>query len=147
MKCIFVCLVLFLLWCVLLLGILLLVFGFVLVNIVVFYCQVLVVVDMVYDCILLVLVKLFSEQLQVVGVGDQVCVQFILFYFVLEVFEVDNCSCIYYCVSGFDGEMVLGFDDLFVVWLFLFEQKIYVVLVYFYDDEYCGDLVCMVVLL
>ncbi|MCB4365857.1 sensor histidine kinase [Hydrogenophaga taeniospiralis] len=132
---------------VLLLGILLPVFGFVLVNTVVLYRQALAAADTAYDRTLLASAKSLSEQLQVAGEGDRVHVQSTLLYSALEAFEADNRSRIYYRVSGFNGEMVSGFDDLPAARLPLPEQKIYAALVHFYDDEYRGDPVRMAVLL
>ncbi|OGC02638.1 MAG: histidine kinase, partial [Burkholderiales bacterium RIFCSPLOWO2_12_FULL_67_210] len=132
---------------VLLLGILLPVFGFVLVNTVVLYRQALAAADTAYDRTLLASAKSLSEQLQVAGEGDRVRVQSTLLYSALEAFEADNRSRIYYRVSGFNGEMVSGFDDLPAARLPLPEQKIYAALVHFYDDEYRGDPVRMAVLL
>jgi two-component system sensor histidine kinase TctE len=70
-----------------------------------------------------------------------------LLYSALEAFEADNRSRLYYRVSGVEGEMVSGFEDLPKVHATLPEQQIYAALVHFYDDSYRGFPVRMAVLL
>ena len=65
----------------------------------------------------------------------------------LEAFEADNRSRIDFKVSGFQGEMVSGFDALPTWHGKLPERGIYAALVYFYDDPYLGQPVRVAVLL
>jgi two-component system, OmpR family, sensor histidine kinase TctE len=131
----------------LLLGILLPVFIFVLINTVVLYRQALVAADTAYDRTLLATAKSLGEQLGVVGSGDTVRVEASLLYSALEAFEADNRSRIFYRVTGFDGEMVSGFEDLPAARTDLPDQHIYAALVGFYEDQYRGVPVRMAVLL
>ena len=96
----------------LLLGILLPVFGYVVFNTVVLYRQALAAADTAYDRTLLATAKSLGEQLEVVGTGEQAVVRSSLLYSALEAFEADNRSRLFYRVSGFQGEMVSGFEDM-----------------------------------
>ncbi|MGE0098516.1 MAG: sensor histidine kinase [Hydrogenophaga sp.] len=131
----------------LLLGILLPVFAFVLINTVVLYRQALAAADTAYDRTLLATAKSLGEQLQVSGKGESASVQSTLLYSALEAFEADNRSRLFYRVSGFDGEMVSGFEDLPPWRGDIPAKNIYAALVNFYDDEYRGVPVRMAVLL
>jgi two-component system sensor histidine kinase TctE len=55
-------------------------------------------------------------------------------YSALEAFEADNRSRLYYKVSGFEGEMVSGFDDLPPPRADSGVRHVYAALVDFYDD-------------
>jgi two-component system, OmpR family, sensor histidine kinase TctE len=70
-----------------------------------------------------------------------------LVYSSLEAFEADNRSRIYYRVSGFDGEMVSGFDELPPWRGQIPDQGAYAALVDFYDDMYLDEPVRVAVLL
>jgi len=131
----------------LLLGILLPVFGFVLINTLVLYRQALAAADTAYDRTLLATAKSLGEQLEVVGSGANARARSSLLYSALEAFEADNRSRIFYRVSGFEDEMVSGFEDLPAARRNLPDQKIYAALVHFYDDRYRGVPVRMAVLL
>ena len=68
-------------------------------------------------------------------------------YSALEPFEADNRSRMFYKVSGFEGEMVSGFEDL-PPWRGRLPAKgLYAALVDFYDDRYRGQPVRVAVLL
>jgi two-component system sensor histidine kinase TctE len=131
----------------LLLGILLPVFAFVLINTVVLYRQALAAADTAYDRTLLATAKSLGEQLQVSGKGEGASVQSTMLYSALEAFEADNRSRLFYRVSGFEGEMVSGFEDLPAWRGHIPAKNIYAALVNFYDDEYRGVPVRMAVLL
>jgi two-component system sensor histidine kinase TctE len=131
----------------LLLGILLPVFAFVLINTVVLYRQALAAADTAYDRTLLATAKSLGEQLQVSGKGDGASVRSTMLYSALEAFEADNRSRLFYRVSGFEGEMVSGFEDLPAWRGDIPAKNIYAALVNFYDDEYRGVPVRMAVLL
>eukprot|EP01036_Dinobryon_divergens_P038227 gene38227-50143_t len=131
----------------LLLGILLPVFAFLLINTVVLYRQALVAADTAYDRTLLATAKSLGEQLRVTGAGNELRVESTVLYSALEAFEADNRSRIFYRVSGLQGELVSGFDDM-PAWRRDIPQKnLYAALVNFYDDEYQGVPVRMAVLL
>lgn len=131
----------------LLLGILLPVAVFVLINTVVLYRQALAAADTAYDRTLLATAKSLGEQLSVEGDPGAPRVRASLTYSALEAFEADNRSRLFYRVSGFDGEMVSGFDDLPAPRQEMPDQNIYAALVHFYDDDYRGVPVRMAVLL
>ena len=131
----------------LLLGILLPVFAFVLINTVVLYRQALAAADTAYDRTLLATAKSLGEQLQVAGSGGDVRLKSSLLYSALEAFEADNRSRIFYRVSGFQGEMVSGFDDLPPPRGQIPQKNIYAALVNFYEDSYREVPVRMAVLL
>lgn len=132
------------------LGILLPVALFLAVNTVVLYQQTLVAANTAYDRTLLASAKSIGEQLQVLGgtpTDGPLRLHATLVYSSLEAFEADNRSRIYYRVSGFDGEMVSGFED-FPAWRGRIpDQGAYAALVDFYDDVYLGEPVRVAVLL
>jgi two-component system sensor histidine kinase TctE len=83
----------------------------VLINSVSLYRQALQAADTAYDRTLLASAKAIGELLEVAAVdGRPPAVH--LPYSALEAFEADNRSRLYFKVTGFDGEMVSGFDDL-----------------------------------
>ena len=132
------------------LGILLPVALFLAVNTVVLYQQTLVAANTAYDRTLLASAKSIGEQLQVLGgtpADGPLRLHATLVYSSLEAFEADNRSRIYYRVSGFDGEMVSGFEDLPVWRGRIPDQGAYAALVDFYDDVYLGEPVRVAVLL
>ena len=131
----------------LLLGILLPLLAFMLINTAVLYRQALAAADTAYDRTLLATAKSLGEQLRVTSDGQTVRVHATLLYSALEAFEADNRSRIFYRVSGFDGEMVSGFEDLPAQRGHIPTKNIYAALVNFYDDAYRGVPVRMAVLL
>ncbi len=134
----------------LMLGILLPVALFLAVNTVVLYQQTLVAANTAYDRTLLASAKSIGEQLQVLGgtpADGPLRLHATLVYSSLEAFEADNRSRIYYRVSGFDGEMVSGFEDLPAWRGRIPDQGAYAALVDFYDDVYLGEPVRVAVLL
>ncbi len=134
----------------LMLGILLPVALFLSINTVVLYRQTLAAANTAYDRTLLASAKSIGEQLQVVGgtPGDGPArLHATLVYSSLEAFEADNRSQMYYRVSGFQGEMVSGFDDLPPWRGHIPAQGAYAALVDFYDDTYRGKPVRVAVLL
>ncbi len=128
-------------------GILLPVVVVIAINTLLLYRQALQAADTAYDRSLLATAKVIGEHLQTVGQGADLHVQANLTYSVLEAFEADNRSRIYYRVSGFRGEMVSGFEDLPPWTGTLPRRSIYAALVDFYDDRYRGTPVRMAVLL
>jgi two-component system sensor histidine kinase TctE len=131
----------------LLLGILLPVFAFLLINTVVLYRQALAAADTAYDRTLLATAKSLGEQLRVTGTGSELRVESTLLYSALEAFEADNRSRIFYRVSGLQGELVSGFENLPPGRSDIPQKNLYAALVNFYDDEYLGVPVRMAVLL
>lgn len=134
----------------LMLGILLPVALFLAINTVVLYRQTLAAANTAYDRTLLASAKSIGEQLQVLGgTPDEgpARLHATLVYSSLEAFEADNRSRIYYRVSGFDGEMVSGFEDLPAWRGRIPDQGAYAALVDFYDDVYLGEPVRVAVLL
>lgn len=131
----------------LLLGILVPVFVFIIANTIGLYRQALAAANIAYDRTLLATAKSLGEQLEVVRGADGPRLRSLLLYSALEAFEADNRSRLFYRVSGFEGEMVSGFEDLPAVPAHLPEQKIYAALVHFYDDIYRDVPVRMAVLL
>ena len=131
----------------LLLGILVPVLGFVLVNSVSLYRQALHAADTAYDRTLLASAKAIGELLDVVQVDGRARLQSNLSYSALEAFEADNRSRLYFRVTGFDGEMVTGFDDLPPPRAQGDASRVYAALVRFYDDQVRGEPVRMAVLL
>lgn len=130
----------------LLLGILLPVLGFVLVNTASLYRQALRAVDTAYDRTLLASAKSIGEDLEVLGSGEAAHLGAIVPYSALEPFEADNRSRMFYKVSGFQGEMVSGFD--LPAWHGkLPDRGLYAALVDFYDDVFQGEPVRVAVLL
>ncbi|WP_342128375.1 sensor histidine kinase [Hydrogenophaga sp. OTU3427] len=131
----------------LMIGILVPVLLLVLVNSGVLYRQALRAADTAYDRTLLATAKSIGEQLEMVGQGEQARVRATLPYSALEPFEADNRSRLYYRVSGFEGEMVSGFDDLPLWRGELPTKSLYAALVDFYDGQYRGEPVRIAVLL
>ena len=119
----------------LLLGILLPVLLFVLIDTVILYRQSLAAVNLAYDRTLLASAKTIGEQLDVQGEGAQMRVVPRVPYSALEAFEADNRSRMFYRVTGFDGEMVSGFDKLKPWSGRIPDQPPYAALVDFYDDS------------
>ncbi len=118
----------------LLLGILLPVLLFVVVDTVILYRQSLAAVNLAYDRTLLASAKTIGEQLDVQGEGALLRVVPRVPYAALEAFEADNRSRMFYRVSGFQGEMVSGFDKLKPWSGRIPDQPPYAALVDFYDD-------------
>ena len=131
----------------LLLGILVPVLLFVLVNSASLYRQALRAADTAYDRTLLASAKAIGEQLEVSAAGGRPRLQSTLPYSALEAFEADNRSRLYFKVSGFDGEMVSGFDDLPAPQAQGDGRTVYAALVRFYDDRMRGEPVRMAVLM
>jgi two-component system, OmpR family, sensor histidine kinase TctE len=134
----------------LLLGILLPVGLLVALNTVVLYRQALQAADTAYDRTLLASAKAIGELLDVAGTaapGQRPTLRASVPYSALEAFEADNRSRIYFKVSGFEGEMVSGFEDLPTWHGTLPARSPYAALVDFYDDHYRGEPVRMAVLL
>ncbi|MCW5654128.1 sensor histidine kinase [Hydrogenophaga sp.] len=131
----------------LLVGILLPLVAFMVINTLVLYRQALAAADTAYDRTLLATAKSLGEQLQVSGQGSEARVQSTMLYSALEAFEADNRSRLFYRVSGFQGEMVSGFEDLPAPRARVPQNNIYAALVSFYDDDYRGVPVRMAVLL
>ncbi|WP_395701843.1 sensor histidine kinase [Aquabacterium sp.] len=133
----------------LLLGILLPMGIMVAINTVSLYRQALHAADTAYDRTLLASAKAIGEQLEVGqapdGSGPQV--RATVPYSALEAFEADNRSRMFYRVSGFQGEMVSGFEDLPRWHGRIPDKGIYAALVDFYDDSYRGQNVRVAVLL
>jgi two-component system sensor histidine kinase TctE len=132
----------------LLLGILVPVAVLVGINSASLYRQGLEAADTAYDRTLLASAKAIGELLEVDGPAQAPRLKSTVLYSALEAFEADNRSRIYYRVTGFDGEMVSGFDDL-PPWRAqpLPAQGPYAALVDFYDDEFRGEPVRVAVLL
>ena len=131
----------------LMLGILVPVLLLVLFNSTVLYRQALRAADIAYDRTLLATAKSIGEQLEIVGSGDAVKVRATLPYSALEPFEADNRSRMFYRVSGFQGEMVSGFEDLPMWRGRLPNKSLYAALVDFYDGSFRGEAVRVAVLL
>lgn len=117
------------------------------INTVSLYRQALRAADTAYDRTLLASAKSIGEQLQVTGAGDAARVQATVPYSALEAFEADNRSRMYFKVSGFQGEMVSGFEDLPAWRGHLPDRGPYAALVDFYDDTYRAQPVRVAVLL
>ncbi|MES2991958.1 MAG: sensor histidine kinase [Pseudomonadota bacterium] len=131
----------------LLLGILVPVVGFVAINTVSLYRQALRSADTAYDRTLLATAKTIGEDLEVIGSEPDAHLGATVPYSALEPFEADNRSRMFYKVSGFQGEMVSGFEDL-PVWRGRVPDKgPYAALVDFYDDVYREQPVRVAVLL
>ncbi len=134
----------------LLAGILLPVVAVVVLNAVSLYRQTLTSADTAYDRTLLASAKAIGELLRVEPAGERPRVVADLPYAALEAFEADNRSRMVYRVSGFDGEIVSGFDDLPPPRAADPQRDappVYAALVRFYDDDYRGEPVRMAVLL
>ena len=131
----------------LLLGILIPVLGFVVIFSVGLYREALEAANTAYDRTLLASAKAIGEQLEYSEDPGPAHVQSSLPYSVLEAFEADNRSRIFYRVSGFAGEQVSGFSDLPKARRAPPGAGVYAALVHFYDDLYLGEPVRMAVLL
>jgi len=132
----------------LLAGILLPVLGFVAINTASLYGQALKAADTAYDRTLLASAKSIGEQLEVVaGAGGSPTLRSTVLYSALEAFEADNRSRIFFKVTGFDGEMVAGFEDLPRWRGNLPVSSVYAALVDFYDETYRDEPVRVAVLL
>jgi two-component system, OmpR family, sensor histidine kinase TctE len=131
----------------LLLGILLPVLALVAFNAYSLYRQALRSADIAYDRTLLASAKAIGELLEVTGTRAAPRLRATVPYSALEAFEADNRSRTYFKVSGFDGEMVSGFEDLPPWRGKLPDRGIYAALVDFYDDVFRGDPVRVAVLL
>jgi two-component system sensor histidine kinase TctE len=134
----------------LLLGILLPVLAVVMLNAALLYRQALTSADTAYDRTLLASAKAIGEQLQLDPGSARPRVIAELPYAALEAFEADNRSRMVYRVSGFDGEVVSGFDDLpppRAADPRRDAPPVYAALVRFYDDRYRDEPVRMAVLL
>jgi two-component system sensor histidine kinase TctE len=114
------------------------------------YRQALLAADTAYDRTLLASAKTIGELLEVADEGGRARVRGNVAYAALESFEADNRSRIYYRVTGFDGEMVSGFEDLPAPRPQAEgegERNVYAALVHFYDDRFRDQPVRMAVLL
>jgi two-component system sensor histidine kinase TctE len=131
----------------LLLGILLPVAVFIILNTFILYRQALNAANTAYDRTLLASAKSIGEQLQLSRGAHGLELSANFAYSVLEAFEADNRSRIFYKVSGLNNEVVSGFADLPAWRGTLPRQGIYAALVDFYDDHYRGDPVRVAVLL
>ena len=103
--------------------------------------------DTAYDRTLLASAKAIGEMLDVAGNPDAPRLVANVPYAALDTFEADNRSRMYFKVSGFQGEMVSGFEALPTWQGKLPDQGIYAALVDFYDDHYQGQPVRVAVLL
>jgi two-component system, OmpR family, sensor histidine kinase TctE len=128
-------------------GILLPVGLLVLVNTASLYRQTQQAADTAYDRTLLASAKAIGELLDVAGSADAPRLLATVPYSALEAFEADNRSHMFFKVSGFQGEMVSGFDDLPAWHGKIPDRGIYAALVDFYDDSYRGQPVRVAVLL
>ncbi len=131
----------------LLLGILLPVGLLVAINTASLYQQARRAADTAYDRTLLASAKAIGELLDVGGTPAQPQLLATVPYSALEAFEADNRSRMFFKITGFQGEMVSGFDDL-PPWRGQIPDKaVYAALVDFYDDRYRGQPVRVAVLL
>ena len=131
----------------LLAGILGPVVAFMLLNAFSVYHQALQAADTAYDRTLLASAKSIGELLEVAVDQGQPRVRSTLSYSALEAFEADMRSRMYFRVSGFDREMVSGYEDLPPPRAWEGGSGPYAALVNFYDDVYRGEPVRMAVLL
>ena len=120
---------------------------FLLINAVTLYRQALQAADTAYDRTLLASAKAIGELLSVTASNGQPQLTASLTYAALEAFEADNRSQIYYKVSGFEGEMVAGFENLRTWRGELPARNVYAALVHFYDDQFESRPVRVAVLL
>ena len=104
-------------------------------------------VDTAYDRTLLASAKAIGELLDVAGTPAAPRLLASVPYSALEAFEADNRSRLYFKVTGFQGEMVSGFDDLPTWYGRIPDRAVYAALVDFYDGHYRGQPVRMAVLL
>jgi len=102
--------------------------------------------DIAYDRTLLASAKAIGELLDVAGSQDRPRLVAQVPYSALEAFEADNRSRMYFKVTGFQGEMVSGFDELPSWHGTLPDRSIYAALVEFYDDRMRGEPVRVAVL-
>jgi two-component system sensor histidine kinase TctE len=131
----------------LLLGILAPVMAMVAVNTASLYQQALAAADTAYDRTLLASAKAIGELLEVTGTEGQPRLRSTVPYSALEAFEADSRSRMFYRVSGFQGEMISGFEDLPAARPDAGQANVYAALVRFHDDQYRGEPVRMAVLL
>ena len=131
----------------LLAGILGPVVAFMLLNAFSVYQQALQAADTAYDRTLLASAKSIGELLEVTVDQGQPRLRSTLSYSALEAFEADMRSRMYFRVSGFDREMVSGYEDLPPPRMLEGGSGPYAALVNFYDDVYRGEPVRMAVLL
>lgn len=111
------------------------------------YRQALKAADLAYDRTLLASAKSIGELLEVGQENGKAYLKSNLLYSALEAFEADNRSRLYYKVTGFDGEIVSGFNEL-PGWNGKIPQAgPYSALVDFYDDFYLNTRVRVAVLL
>ena len=101
--------------------------------------------NIAYDRSLLASAKTIGEGLEVVAGSGGPRVRGVVAYSALEPFEVGSGR-LYYKVSGFDGEVIAGFDDLPLPRDDAREPHVYAALVQFYNDSYRGEAVRMAVL-
>jgi two-component system, OmpR family, sensor histidine kinase TctE len=131
----------------LLLGILLPVLLLVLLNTYSLYAQALASANLAYDRTLLASAKTIGELLDVEGSSNALRVISRVPYSALEAFEADNRSRMFYRVTGFQGELVSGFDTLKQWQGRIADKPPYAALVDFYDDAVDGIPVRVAVLL
>ena len=131
----------------LLLGILLPVLALVAFNTWSLYHQALRAADTAYDRTLLASAKAIGELLRVDEAPGPARLVATVPYSALEAFEADNRSRMFFKVTGFQGEMVSGFDDLPPWRGTLPDRSVYAALVDFYDDDFRGFPVRVAVLL
>lgn len=101
--------------------------------------------NIAYDRSLLASAKTIGEGLEVVAGAGGPRLRGVVAYSALEPFEVGSGR-LYYKVSGFDGEVIAGFDDLPPPRDEAREPHVYAALVQFYNDSYRGEAVRMAVL-
>lgn len=131
----------------LLLGILCPVVAFMLLNAFSVYRQALQAADTAYDRTLLASAKAIGELLEVVEVHRRPELRSSLPYSALEAFEADMRSRMFFRVTGFNQEMVSGYEDLPPPRKVTGASGPYAALVEFYDESYRGESVRMAVLL
>lgn len=131
----------------LLLGILVPVLAFTLLDALSLYRQALRVADTAYDRTLLASAKAIGELLEVVDDQGRPRLRSTLPHSALEAFEADMRSKMYFRVSGFEGEMVSGFEDLPLPRQGEGSNGPYAALVSFHDESYRSEPVRMAVLL
>ena len=131
----------------LMLGILLPVTGLLALNTASIYRQARQAADVAYDRTLLASAKAIGELLEVAGPADAPRLVGQVPYSALEAFEADNRSRIFFKVTGFQGEMVSGYDDLPVWRGRLPDRSVYAALVDFYDARMRGEPVRVAVLM
>jgi two-component system, OmpR family, sensor histidine kinase TctE len=120
---------------------------FVVLNTFSLYTQALASANLAYDRTLLASAKTIGELLEVQGQTTTFKVVSRVPYSALEAFEADNRSRMFYRVTGFQGELVSGFDVLRPWSGRIPDQPPYAALVDFYDDVVQGTPVRVAVLL